>query len=290
MKTQVKKIDNQRCELTIQVEGDIVSKKFEEVYKKINKEAKVDGFRPGNVPQEILEKNYAQAAQQDVLRELLPEVYGKALTDNSLEPVAMPEISDVKLEKESLNFKAQVEIKPKIELKNYKGLKVEYQQIKVDDPEIEQALLKLKQSYKDVSDQDLAHNLAYPNMDALKETLKQQIHLERSRQQQIKIENSILDQLFKQVNFQAPKVLIDQQLESLVKQGQVDLALRGIPKEQIEKEAEKLKENLKPQAEKQVRTFLVLEEVARKENIERGEKMSREVFEFLLRQANWNVK
>ena len=47
MKTEVKKIDATKREVSIAVEGDIVKNKFEDVFKKIGLEAKVPGFRPG---------------------------------------------------------------------------------------------------------------------------------------------------------------------------------------------------------------------------------------------------
>lgn len=287
MKTEVKKIDQHKRELSIQVEGDIINQKFDQVYKKINKDAKVPGFRPGNVPRDILEKHYSAVAQQEILKELIPEVYNQALNEVGLQPVDLPQISQVNLGKGSLSFKANLEVKPKIELKNYKHLSVEYKPIQVGEDEINKAIDKVKTTYKQLSDEDFAHSLGYANLNVLKEVLQRQIYLEKARTEQINLENSIIESLLKQVNFQIPNSLINQQLERLVKQAELDLSLRGMDKDEIEKQRSRLKENLKPQAERQMRIFLVLEEVARRENIARDEKMTKEVLEFLLRQADW---
>jgi FKBP-type peptidyl-prolyl cis-trans isomerase (trigger factor) len=287
MKTEVKKIGEHKRELTVQVQGDIVREKFDQVYKRINKEAKVPGFRSGNVPRDILEKHYSQVAQEGVLKELLPEVYNQALGEVNLQPVSLPEISQVNLDKDNLSFKANLEVKPKIDLKNYKRLKAEYKQIKVSADEINQALDKLKKNYQQMSDQDFVHSLGYSDLEALNMALERQIYLEKARTQQVNLENGIIQQLLKQVDFQIPSSLLNQQLERLVKQAQVDLALRGIKKEDIEKQDSALRESLKFESEKQVRIFLVLEEVARRENIALDDKMTKEVIEFLLRQADW---
>ena len=287
MKTQVKKIDQHKRELAIQVEGDIVKQKFDDIYKRINKEAKIPGFRPGNVPRDILEKHYSNVARQEALKELLPLVYNQALGEVSLEPVGPPEISQVNLDKDNLSFKASLEVKPKIDLKNYKGLKIEYKPIQLSEDEINKALDKLKENYKQMSDGDCAHSLGYPNPKTLREILERQIYLEKTREQQINLENNIIEQLLKQVNFQIPSSLINQQLENLVKQAELDLALRGMDKEKIHEQRTKLRENLEPQAKRQVRVFLVLEEVARRENIVCDEKMIQRVIEYLLRQADW---
>ena len=287
MKTEVKKTGQHKRELTVQVEGDIVRQKFDEVYKRINKEAKVPGFRPGNVPRDILEKHYSGAAQEGVLKELLPEAYNQALGEADLHPVSLPEISQVDLGKDSLSFKANLEVRPDIDLKNYKGLKIEYKPIEVNADETNQALDKLRKNYQQLPDKEFARSLGYPDFEELRNAIERQIYLEKTRTQQVNLENALIQQLLKQVNFQIPPSLINQQLERLAKQAQVDLALRGMSKEEIEKQEHALRENLKSESEKQVRIFLVLEEVARRENIARDDKMTKEVIEFLLRQADW---
>ena len=287
MNTQVKKIDQHKRELSVQVEGDIVRQKFDEIYERINKQAKVPGFRPGNVPRDILEKHYSNLARQETLKELIPEVYNQALGEVRLEPVGLPEISQVNLGKDNLSFTANLEVKPKIELKNYKGLKIKYKPIQLSPEEINKAFDKLKENYAQMSDEDCAHSLGYLDAKALRESLEKQIYLEKIREKQINLENSVIEQLLKQVNFQVPSSLVNQQLENLVRQAEVDLALRGMSKEQIQEQRTRLRDNLQAQAESQVRIFLVLEEVAKQENIARDEKMMQRVIEFLLRQADW---
>lgn len=289
MKTEVKKIDQHKRGLTILVEGDIVKQKFDQVYKRINKEAKVPGFRPGNVPRDILEKHYSGLAHQETLKELLPEVYNQALKESSLEPVSLPEISQVNLNKDSLSFEANVEVKPDIDLKNYKRLTVEYKPVQVNEDEINKAIDKLKQNHAQSRDVDWVHSLGYPDLVVLRETLEKQIYLEKARVQQINLQNSIIEQLLKQTNFQVPSSLVNQQLESLVKQAELDLVMRGVSKEDIEKQRPQLKENLESEAKRQMRIFLILEEVARRENITRDEKMTQRVIEFLLTQADWSA-
>jgi trigger factor len=124
MKTEVKNIDGSKREIAIQVNGDVVKDKFEDVFKKISKEAKVRGFRPGHVPRDILEKEFSSVAHEQVLRELIPDLYGKALEKESLQVLDLPQISEVKLDRSSLSFKALVEVTPEIAIKNYKGLKI----------------------------------------------------------------------------------------------------------------------------------------------------------------------
>lgn len=290
MKTELKKIDQHKRGLSIHAEGAVITQKFDEVYKKINKDAKVPGFRAGNVPRDILEKHYAQVAHEQALKELLPELYQQALQKHNIEPISYPKISQVNLHKDSLSFNADVEVKPEVDIKKYKYLNVTFGSVEVVDDEIDQAIKKLKEKYEQMSDEQFIHSLGYTNNELLRQTIKKQIYLEKMRTQQLHIQNELVEQLLKQVTFSIPEVLVNQQLESLLRQAEVDLVMRGMPKEEVQKQMPHMRENLMPQAKKQTRIFLILEEIAKRENIERNDMMSQKVIEFLLREAQWNVQ
>ena len=289
MKTQVKKLDRNKRELTVEVSGDILKNKFEDVYKSLGEHAKVKGFRPGNVPRDMLEKHYSGAAKEEVLRQLIPEVYNQALTKESLEPVSMPEITDVNLGADALSFKATVEIKPKIELKNYKGLKAEYKPIEVKPEEVTSSIDKIKENFKEITDESWVRSLGYPSLDELKGVLEKQIYLEKVRAQRVALENGIIEQLTKQVSFEVPQSLVKQHLEELIKQVKVDLAMRGMQRDEIEKQESALRENLAKRAESDVRVFLILEEVATRESIPNDEHVSQKTMEFLLKNAKYEA-
>ncbi|MCK9604561.1 MAG: trigger factor family protein, partial [Candidatus Omnitrophica bacterium] len=112
MKTEVKKLDGTKREVNIEVSGDIIKNKFEDVFSRIAKEAKIAGFRPGHAPRDIVEKNYSKHAHEQVLKELVPDLYNEAIAKEGLDVIELPEISDVKLEANNLSFKAVVEVAP----------------------------------------------------------------------------------------------------------------------------------------------------------------------------------
>jgi FKBP-type peptidyl-prolyl cis-trans isomerase (trigger factor) len=289
MKTEVKKLDPTKREINVAVEGDVVKNKFEEVFKKIAKEAKVPGFRPGNAPRDILEKHYGSYAHQEVMKELVPEVYHQAIDKEGLEVVELPSISDVKLEANTLTFKAQVEVAPEIQLKNYKAIKLDYKKIEVTEEEVKRNLDALKESRKIASlDDNFARSCGYPDLDALTQALTKQIYLQKDNQQRQNIENQIIAYLTKDTDFKIPQALIKRQLEDLLRQAKLDLALKGMPREDIESREKELAKELEPQATRQVEIYLILSAIAKKENIATDEHMARKVMEFLLRQAQWS--
>jgi FKBP-type peptidyl-prolyl cis-trans isomerase (trigger factor) len=291
MKTEVKNIDSSKKELSISVEGDIVKNKFEDVFKKISKEGKVKGFRPGHVPRDILEKEFSSVAHEQVLKELIPELYNKVLEEEGLNVFDLPHITDVKLDRSRLSFKAQVEITPEIAVKNFKGLKITYKKVKVSADEIKRNIDSLKETRKiDVLDDNCAKNLGYPNLEELEKSVERQIAVGKDNAQRRELENQIIEQLTKGLDFKLPQSLVNRQLDDLLRQAKVELALRGIPKEKIaEQEKEYIKE-LEPQARNQVKVYLVLSEIAKKQNLPLDEQMPRKVMELLFKEASWEVK
>ncbi|MBU1906380.1 MAG: hypothetical protein KJ923_05230 [Candidatus Omnitrophica bacterium] len=288
MKTEVKKLDSTKREINVAVSGETVKNKFEDVFKKIGKEAKVPGFRPGNAPRDILEKHYSANAHEQVLRELVPEIYGQAIDQEKLDVVELPEISDVKLDRDNLSFKAVVEVIPVIEIKHYKGIKLNYKKVSVGPDEIKRYIDSLKEARKvDLADDNFAKSLGYPNLTELEKATERQISMQQENTARQKMEAEIIDSLIKGLDFKLPQSLINRQLQELVRQAKLDLALKGVGREKIDEHEPKLSKELEPEAERQVKVYLVLAEIAKKEKIALDNKMTNQVMEMLFREADW---
>jgi len=288
MKSEVRKLDSTKREISIEVNDDIIKNKFEDVFKKIGQEAKVPGFRPGHAPRDILEKHYSSYAHEQVLKELIPDIYNQAIEKEGLDVIELPNISEVKLDRSSLSFKAQVEISPEIAVKNYKGLEVNYKKISVPTEEIKRNIDALKESRKvDNVDDNFAKGLGYPDSTELEKAVERQIFTQKENLERQKIENEIVESITKDLDFKLPSSLINRQLQDLVKQAKIDLALRGLAREKIEEQEKRLSSELEPEAKRQVKVYLVLSAIAKKENIPQDDHMPRRVMEFLLKEANW---
>ena len=288
MKTEVKKLDSNKREVSVEVSGDIIKNKFEDVFSQISKEAKVPGFRPGHAPRDILEKKYSTHANELVMKELIPQLYNQAIDKEGLEVIELPNISDVKLDRTTLSFKAEVEISPEIPVKNYKGVKVTYKKIKVAPDAIKRNIDSLKEMRKiDVVDDNFARCLGYPNLAELEIAMEKQIYLQEENLQRQKIEKEIVDRITEGMDFKLPQSLVNRQLQDLARQAKLDLALKGLPREKIEEQEKTIIQQLEPEAKSQVKVYLVLAAIAKRENIPIDDHMPRKAMEFLLREANW---
>jgi FKBP-type peptidyl-prolyl cis-trans isomerase (trigger factor) len=290
VKTEVKKIDSTKREVSIEVSGDIVKNKFEDVFKMIAQEAKVPGFRPGHAPRDILEKNFSSLAHERTVKELIPDVYKQAIEKEGLDVIELPDIFDVKLDRNTLSFKAAVEVRPQIAIKNYRGIKINYKKIEVIPDEIKRNLDSLKEARQvNAADDSFSRSLGYPNISELEKAIERQNLIQKENQQRQKIESEIIESVLKDLDFKLPQSLVDRQLQDLVRQAKLDLALKGFPREKIEEQQKTLATELEPQAKKQVKTYLVMAEIAKKENIPLDDHMPQRVMEFLLREADWQV-
>ncbi len=290
MKSEVKKLSDSKREITIETSGDIIKNKFEEVFKKIGEKAKVAGFRPGHVPSDILEKNFSAHAHQQVLDELLPDLYGQAVEKGGLDVLDAPQVSDVKLDRNNLSFKVQVEVMPEIAVKDYKGIKIEYKDISATADEVKRALDSLKEQRKATAvDNSFARLLGYPNLAVLEKSIERQLLAQKENAERQKAENQIIEQLTKGLDLKLPQSMVNKQQQDLIRRTKVELAMRGVPKEQIDGQENKISEEVLPQAKNQVKVYLVLAAVAKKENIPLDENMPSRVMEFLFREADWQI-
>src|SRR5450631_3087697 len=140
MKVEVKKVDALKREMKFEIPREKVSEAMDSVYNEIGKHAKVKGFRPGKVPRQILISSHGQLAKDETIKKIIPKAYHEGVSQHQLNPIDLPEISEVDLKDGVLTFKATLDIRPDVEIKNYKGIKVERKKSEVTEEEVQKTL------------------------------------------------------------------------------------------------------------------------------------------------------
>lgn len=124
MKMEMTELGPMKRALKIEVPAEEVAQRFIQAYKELNRQVHMPGFRPGKAPLALLEKRYAKAVEEDVVRALVPDFYDRAVRQAGISPVLVeiPPLERVKIKKDApFTFTATVEIKPTIELRDYKA-------------------------------------------------------------------------------------------------------------------------------------------------------------------------
>lgn len=137
---------NIRRTLELTIPAPEVEEETERVVESIRKRVRLPGFRPGKVPAGIVRRRYEQDIRHDVLEKLIPKYLFKRAEEEGLNVVGTPNVTDVQFAPgEPLRFKAEFEVAPEIELKQYKDLTVPYQDPEVSEADIDQRIEELRE-------------------------------------------------------------------------------------------------------------------------------------------------
>ncbi len=146
MKVTVEELSPSRRALNVEVAPEQVAATMEATLKELSRKIHVPGFRKGKVPPEIIQRRFQSDIQEEVLRELIPDSYRQALTQVELTPVSQPRVEDVHFHAgEPLRYRAIVEVKPPVTMKDYRGIPLERKVVEVTDQEVERALEFLRE-------------------------------------------------------------------------------------------------------------------------------------------------
>jgi len=147
-----KKLENSRVELEIEVPVEKVEIEYKSVFENIKKSAKVDGFRKGKAPVQIVEKKYVEYADQEVAENLIKSSVMDAVTEKQLTPITEPQYDFDKIARgESFKFKATIELFPTIELGKYKEVTAEEKVCEVKDDDIAREMDSIRERFADVT-------------------------------------------------------------------------------------------------------------------------------------------
>jgi len=146
MRVSVEELSPCKRALTVEVPPDAVRPAVEGAWRKLGQRVALPGFRRGKVPREILERRFHDAIREEVLHEVIPTSYRQAVEQSQLRPVDPPTVEDVSFELgEPLRYRAVVEVKPSVDLKDYKGAAVSRKKVEVTDREVEEHLTLIQE-------------------------------------------------------------------------------------------------------------------------------------------------
>ncbi len=151
MKLEMTELGPVKRALKIEVPEDAVKNAFQKVYAELKKQVRIPGFRPGKAPLDLLQKRYGQMVGQDVVQQLVPDYYQRAVKESGVVPVVVdiPPLDRMKVEPNAaFTFTATVEIKPEIKLGDYRPpnpISIKKDARSVTDEQIDQALQTLRQ-------------------------------------------------------------------------------------------------------------------------------------------------
>jgi trigger factor len=149
MKIQVETVSPVERKVTIEVDPDRVAQEIERAYTGLGRRVKLRGFRPGKAPRKVLERHFRSEVESEVAEKIVQQTFAEAVRVEAIDIVAPPHvsISDGVAEGKPLRYTARVEVKPKLDPKDYRGLEVTRKPPEVTEEMVAAEVARIQESF-----------------------------------------------------------------------------------------------------------------------------------------------
>jgi trigger factor len=336
MQIEIKNLDKCAIEITGEIKADVFEGYKEQAVRELSKEVKIDGFRPGHIPEDVLLEKIGEDALLNMMAELaLQKAYPIILKENGIDAIGRPAISITKIARNNpLCFKIKTATLPEIVLADYKKIssegaakKIDEKEFAVEDKEVDQAIDYLRKARaKSAGDspqpsarneqttpeanrpeggkddpatpsngvqqgpnQPKADEQAEPvlpelndefakavgkfnTVDELKKAIKENLGKEKKNKAQEKKRIAMLDTIIAGSKIEVPQILIESESHKMISEMKANITQTGLTWEKylehIKKEEKDLIKDQEKDAVKRVKLGLVINEIAKEEDID----------------------
>ncbi len=304
MKATINKLPNSEIEIIGEINTEKFSSYEEKAIKSLNEGSKLDGFRPGHIPKDVLIKNLGEMAVLEEMAEMaLRDEYPDYIEKNQIEVIGRPSISITKIAKNNpLEFKIKTAVIPNFEIPEYKKiakevwLELSKEKIEVTDKEIDNVIDEIRKAraekekshscesgncshekssespqLPELNDEFVKSLGNFKDLEDLKKKIKENLEQEKKYSQKEKGRNMILENISKDTKVEIPNVLLDSEIKQIISEMKGKIEQLGINYEEYLKKSNKNEDEIKKEAEapakKRVLFKLILKNIAKKEDI-----------------------
>lgn len=154
MRSTAEVLEGNKVKLSVEIDEEELESAVSDTLRRLQRDVRVPGFRPGKVPRRLLETRLGpKAIREEVIRHSLPEYYAQAVEEASLDTIAAPEIDITSGEEEGpLAFDAVVEVRPRVSIIGYEGLQVTIPSPQATEEEIDAQLDRLRDQFAQLNE------------------------------------------------------------------------------------------------------------------------------------------
>jgi len=150
MQVSIENTSNLGRRVTVDVPGDRVNTEEASKLKNLSKTVKIDGFRPGKVPEKLIQERFGPQVRQEAVGKLVESTLPEVLKQENLTPASQPVVEEVKDDKGSdLQYIFTVEVLPEIELKDFSELKLTKKTADITEEDVDKGILRLQEQFGD---------------------------------------------------------------------------------------------------------------------------------------------
>lgn len=154
METTVEALEGNKVRLRVAVPASEFESAIDAAFKKLAREVRIPGFRPGKAPRRLLEAHLgAEIAREQAIRDAVPDYYMKAVEQEDLDAIAPPEFEITAGKEEGdVEFDAVVEVRPQVEIQGYDSLQVTIEDPSVAEEELDAQIDTLRERFADLEE------------------------------------------------------------------------------------------------------------------------------------------
>ncbi len=147
VRAELEDITSVKKKLSVEVPAEVASEEFERLAQDYKKYARLPGFRPGKAPLQLIKRKFAGDIKGEVIKKLVPESLEEALRAEGVRPLGYPSLENVTAEVgKPLIYEASFEVRPVVELPEYRGLEVSVEAKPVAEEDIQEQLERLRET------------------------------------------------------------------------------------------------------------------------------------------------
>ncbi len=155
MDISVEDINSVDKKIIITADREDLEPKFEEAYKRYQKQINLPGFRPGKVPLKLIRKRFGDEIEQEEVSNYIQDVFENQVVEE-YEPVGEAKMLDHEWDGEELEAEFQIGQRPEFELVDLEQIEVDRMVHDVDDEEVEEELERMLENegeWKEIDDE-----------------------------------------------------------------------------------------------------------------------------------------
>jgi len=287
-------------EIEGEIKADVVKGFREEALKNISSDLKIDGFRPGHIPEKVVVDRFGEVAiLEEAGRLALEKHYGDIITDAKISPLGAPAVTITKVAPgEAFGFKIKTAVMPEVKLPDYKKISKEVMsekdELELKDEEIDTVIKDLQKQvahndYHIAHPNDNSHDHGelelpevneefikkfgtFENIDAFKNRIRESLKAEKENKARDVKRLKTMDKIIEKAEIKMPKMLVDSELNKMVSELGSNVAQMGLNIEtylkHVNKTIEQLREEWTADAEKRAKTQLILNQIGIAEKLE----------------------
>lgn len=275
------KLEDGRTKINVEVENDRFELVKQKVYQKLAADVKIEGFRPGKAPENMIVAKLGPKLYEETLQELLPVVTLEIIKRENLIPLDRISYGVEKVgEGAGVKYSATFTVFPEFKLPELKKVKVKKEESSVTDEEVDSVIKKMfeesqkdkkgenKEKKKQKMDDEWAAsmNMQSKTMDELKKKVKEELKRQKTSMSENKYIDGIISKIIEKSKFEIPDAMVAQEVERRKKQYESRIEQLGMKVEDFLRNQnttmEKLEDDWKKEAVKQLKAEIILIKVS----------------------------